>query len=123
MTHAASAPTVMRLRTIATLFAVSAVILTGSPAFASSRHATHSQTIESLRSLRRMRAARHRRAALERREHDARQLAEQHDPRITPDQSRRMRGNGSAPRSWWRPFAVGSRNRRTSISSEARYLN
>ena len=47
MTHAASAPTVMRLRTIATLFAVSAVILTGSPAFASSRHATHSQTIKS----------------------------------------------------------------------------
>ena len=49
MTNVASAPTGMRLKTIATLFAVSAVILTGSPAFATqiSRHDTHSQNIES----------------------------------------------------------------------------
>jgi hypothetical protein len=49
MTDAASAPTGMRLKTIATLFAVSAVILTGSPAFATqiSRHDAHSQNIES----------------------------------------------------------------------------
>jgi hypothetical protein len=48
MTHVASASMRMRLRTIATLFAVSAVILTGSPAFATqiSRHDTHSQNIE-----------------------------------------------------------------------------
>jgi hypothetical protein len=45
MTNVASAPTGMRLKTIATLFAVSAVILTGSPAFATpvSHHETHGQ--------------------------------------------------------------------------------
>ena len=49
MTNTASAPMGMRLKTIATLFAVSAVILTGSPAFATqiSRHDARSQTIES----------------------------------------------------------------------------
>ena len=49
MTNAVSAPMGMRLKTIATLFAVSAVILTGSPAFAAqiSRHDTRSQNIES----------------------------------------------------------------------------
>jgi hypothetical protein len=49
MTNIASAPMGMRLTTIATLFAVSAVILTGSPAFAMpvSHHDTHNQTIES----------------------------------------------------------------------------
>jgi hypothetical protein len=49
MTNAASAPMGMRLKTIAALFAVSAVMLAGSPAFATqvSRHDTHSQNIES----------------------------------------------------------------------------
>jgi hypothetical protein len=48
MTNAAFAPMGMRLKTIATLFAVSAVILTGSPAFATqiSHHGTHSQNME-----------------------------------------------------------------------------
>jgi hypothetical protein len=51
MTNVASAPMGMRLKTIATLFAVSAVILTGSPAFATqiSRHDAHNQNIESCR--------------------------------------------------------------------------
>jgi hypothetical protein len=51
MTNVASAPMGMRLKTIATLFAVSAVILTGSPAFATqiSRHDAHRQNMESCR--------------------------------------------------------------------------
>ena len=49
MTNAASAPMGMRLKTIATLFAVSAVMLAGSPAFATqiSRHDSRNQSIES----------------------------------------------------------------------------
>ena len=49
MTNTAPAPMGMRLKTIATLLAVSAVILTGSPAFATqiSRHNARSQNIES----------------------------------------------------------------------------
>jgi hypothetical protein len=49
MTNVSSASMGMRLKTIATLFAVSAAILTASPAFAAqiSRHDTHSQNIDS----------------------------------------------------------------------------
>lgn len=45
MTNIASAPAGMRLKTIVTLFAVSAALLTGSPAFAKqvSRHDIHRQ--------------------------------------------------------------------------------
>ena len=48
MTNITSTAKGMRLRTIATLFAVSAVILTGSPAFATqlSRHETRGQDIQ-----------------------------------------------------------------------------
>lgn len=49
MTNVASAPMGMRLKTIARLLAVSAVIMTASPAFATqvSHHDSRSQNIES----------------------------------------------------------------------------
>ena len=126
MTNAASAPMGMRLKTIATLFAVSTVMLTGSPAFATqiSRHDTRNQSIESCGAFDAC-SPRGIGAAFERRQYSARSLAEQHDPGIMPADRAVHAKMEAHSRLWGCSSAVESRKApsRASISSDACCLN